>query len=89
MYKEPMISVCKIENGFLLEVKASWKVEEKESDEKSSCCCCPSREYGEKEIYAKDVADLAKKIEAIMPMLETDIKSKDAFDAAFAVLAEK
>jgi hypothetical protein len=88
MYKEQMVGICKIENGFIIEVRASWKEEKDEGDDKC-CCMVSSREYGEKEIYAKDATDLAKKVEAIIPLLQTDIKSKDAFDAAFSVLAEK
>lgn len=84
MYHEKMLSVGKIANGFLLEVRACWKRKEKEDEEKDRCCCMASgMEYGEKEIYAKDAADLAKKIETILPMLDEEFGSESDFEAAF------
>lgn len=87
MYHEKMIGVCGIENGFLIEVRAPYKEEKEESDDK---CCCLSNgmRYGEKEIYAKDAADLGKKIEALIPMLKIEFTSKDAFDAAFEAVSK-
>lgn len=85
MYHEKMIGVCGIENGFLIEVRAPYKEKEDDSDEK---CCCSGMRYGEKEIYAKDAADLGKKIEALIPMLKIEFTSKDAFDAAFEAVSK-
>lgn len=83
------LRIKQIENGYLLEVCAHWK-EEKEADEKDKCCCMSSgMQYGEKEVFCKDAADLANKVKAIIPLLTTELTSEDAFDAAFKVLAEK
>ena len=88
MYHESMLGVCKITNGFLIEVRAHWKRKEKDEKEKD-CCCCSSMgmEYGEKEIFAKDANDLAKKIEAIIPMLDEEFGSETEFEAAFKKMA--
>lgn len=90
MYEnQTTLRIKQITNGFLLEVCANWKKEE-EADEEDKCCCIGSgMEYGEKEVFCKDAADLAAKIKAIVPLLTTEITSEDAFDAAFKVLADK
>jgi len=87
MYHDKMLSVAKIHNGFLIEVRARYKREE----EKDSKECCPSpMGYGEKEIFAKDAKDLGSKIESLMPMLETEeFESEDAFEEAFREMASK
>ena len=74
----PKIEVKKIANGYLLEVKTPFKKMEK-SDEP-----VPYEEmYGEKEIFAADGAELGKKVDALIPMLDTEYKDKSEFDAAF------
>jgi hypothetical protein len=86
MYHEKMLAVCKITNGFLIEVRAPYK-RKKESDKKESCCCAPSgMGYGEKEIFAKDAAELGAKIEALIPMLDEEFESEDAFEGAFKMV---
>lgn len=87
MYHEKMLSVCKIENGFLIEVRAPYKRKSKESksDEPVEC----GMGYGEKEVYAKDATDLGQKIEALMPMLEGEFESETAFEDAFNEVAKK
>ena len=39
--------------------------------------------YGEKEVFASDAADLGKKIEALIPMLDEEFGSESEFEAAF------
>jgi hypothetical protein len=84
MYHEKMLAVAKIENGFLIEVRAAYK-KEKQSDDEKSCPCMVESDmhYGEKEIYAKDAMDLGKKIELLIPMLDEKFGSESEFDAAF------
>ena len=81
MYRERMISVSKIENGFIVEVRAPYKRKAKDSDEDQSMI--EGMSYGEKEVYAKDAVDLGKKIEALIPMLDTEFASESEFEAAF------
>ncbi len=83
MYRENMLSVGKIENGFIIEVRARFKREEdKDSMEVYSST-------GEKELFAKDAADLGRKIEALMPMLEIEeFESEEAFEEAFEKMAK-
>lgn len=86
MYKEKMISVAKIANGFLIEVRAPYKAK-KDDDEKETCCCAPSgMHYGEKEVFAKDAADLGKKIEILIPMLDEEFGGESEFEAAFKAI---
>ena len=87
MYHEKMLSVVKIANGFLLEVRAPFKKKDKDDEEKDRCCCMSvGMGYGEKEVFAADAADLAKKIEALMPMLDEEFASEGEFDAAFKMV---
>lgn len=88
MYHEKMLSVCAIANGYLIEVRAQWKKTKDDEEKERDCCCCVSSgmQYGEKEIYAKDSTDLAKKIELIIPMLDAEFGSESEFDAAFKVV---
>ena len=54
----------------------------------ASCCCISGgTQYGEKEIFAKDATDLAKKIEMIIPMLDEEFGSETEFEAAFKKMA--
>ena len=87
MYHEKMLSVAKIENGFLIEIRCEYKVKEKESKKTDE----PEPAYagmrsGEKEIYAKDATDLGQKIEALIPMLDEKFGSESEFDAAFKAM---
>ena len=87
MYKEKMLSVCTIANGFLIEVRAPFKPEKSEDDEK--CCHALGVSYGEKEIYAKDPAALGKLIAGLVPMLQMDFEGESDFEAAFKMAASK
>lgn len=87
MWRETMISVSKIENGFIIEAKGKYKRTPKKSkgDEPEDVGIC----YGEKEMFAKDATDLGQKIEALIPMLETDeFESEEAFEDAFNKMAK-
>lgn len=86
MYHEQMIGVCKIANGFLIEVRAPYKVKKKEGEDEDKCCCISSdRRTTEKELFAATAAELGKKIEALMPLIEKDeFESEEAFDKAFS-----
>jgi hypothetical protein len=87
MYRESMIQVARISNGFILEVRAPYKRKEKDEEAKDRCCCISvGMGYGEKEIFAKDAADLGKKIEMLMPLLDEEFASESEFDAAFKVV---
>jgi hypothetical protein len=90
MYREKMLSVCKITNGFLIEVRAPYKIkkEKGQDSEKEVSCCGPDRGYAEQELFAKDATDLGQKIEALMPMLEREFTSEDDFEGAFAKAAK-
>lgn len=80
MYREKMIGVSKIENGFIIEVRAPYKVKSSDSDDSSEIA---GMRCGEKEVFAKDATDLGKKIEALIPMLDTEFASESEFEAAF------
>lgn len=89
MYHEKMISVAKIQNGFLIEARAPYKKKDEAEKEKDKCCCVSmGMGYGEKEIYAKDAKDLGLKIEALIPMLEEEFDSEDSFEEAFNKMAK-
>lgn len=88
MYRDQMLSVGTIENGFIIEIHGKFKPEKK-VDSDGTCCDLGIR-HGEKEIFAKDGPDVARKIEALMPMLEVDeFDSEEAFDKAFNEAAKK
>ena len=80
MYHERLIGVSKIENGFIVDVRVPYKRKKKDSDDKAEIA---GMSYGEKEVYAKDAMDLGKKIEALIPMLDTEFASESEFEAAF------
>lgn len=84
MYHEKMLSVAKISNGFLIEVRAPYKRKEKKDDGEPEMVCGMS--YGEKEVYAKDATDLGQKIEALIPMLDEEFGSESEFEAAFKAM---
>lgn len=87
MYREKMLSVGKIANGYLIEVRAPYKRKEKEDEDKDRCCCVEiGMGYGEEEVFAKDPIDLGKKIEALIPMLDEEFASKSEFESAFEKL---
>lgn len=79
MYRDNMLSVGKIENGFVIEIRTQFKPKEKDDDS----CCSISFDRNEKEVFAKDAADLGKKIEALIPLLDIEFGSESEFDAAF------
>jgi hypothetical protein len=87
MYKEKMMSIEKIENGYIIEVRAPYKKKEQEDDEK---CPCMSNgmSYGEKEVYAKDASDLGKKIEALIPVLDMEFGGESEFEEAFKTVKD-
>jgi len=79
MYRDNMISVGKIENGFIIELRVPFKPKEKDDD--GPTCC--GFERNEKEIFAKDASDLGKKIEALIPLLDVEFGSESEFEVAF------
>lgn len=85
MYHEKMLSVAKIENGFLIEIRCEYKLKEKKAEKSNEVGPCGMR-HGEKEIYAKDATDLGQKIEALIPMLDEEFGSESEFDAAFKAM---
>jgi len=87
MYHDKMMSVAKIHNGYLLEIRAPFKHKEKDDEENDrDACRAEGVSYGEKEVYAKDAADLGKKIELLMPMLDEEFASEGEFEAAFKMM---
>ena len=90
MWRETMISISKIENGFIIEAKGKYKRKPKksngdEADEAEEVGSC----YGEKEIFAKDATDLGQKVESLIPMLEIDeFENEEAFEDAFNKMAK-
>lgn len=80
MYHETMLEVAKIENGFLIELRGTWKMPEKEGDGDYPVPECRS---GQKEIYAKDGVELGRLIAALTPLLEEEHESEEAFETAF------
>jgi len=77
-----MLSVKKISNGFLIEVRAPYKPKKGKEDETMFM------NHGEKEVFAKDASELGKKIEALMPLLEEEVfDSEDDFEKAFKATA--
>lgn len=87
MYKDKMLSIEKITNGYIIEVKVPYKKKEKEDESKDrSCCVSMGMGYGEKEVYAENADDLGKKIVALIPMLDEEFGSESEFDAAFKAM---
>ena len=87
MYKEKMLSIEKITNGYILEIKVPYKKKEKADEDKDrNTTMAMGMEYGEKEVYAKDADDLGKKIVALIPMLDEEFGSESEFDAAFKAM---
>lgn len=78
MYMNEMISIGKIENGYLIEVRVPMK---KKESKKNESCCCGSTE--EKQYCVKDAAECAAKITALLPLLEDEYTDDDAFESAF------
>jgi hypothetical protein len=89
MYHEQMIAVSKIANGFLIEVRAPYKIAKKDKDEaaKVSCGCCISdsgTRHTEEEFFAKDAEELGTKIVALIPLLEKEeFSSEEEFKKSF------
>ena len=89
MYHENMIAVAPIANGFLIEVRAPYKIKKKGGEEsgKVDCGCCISdsgTRHTEKELFAKDAEELGAKIVALIPLLEKEeYSSEEEFDKAF------
>jgi hypothetical protein len=87
MYHDKMLSIAKIANGYLLEIRAPYKRKEKDAEEDDrGTCLAAGMDYGEKEVFAKDAADLGKKIELLMPMLDEEFASEGEFEAAFKMM---
>jgi len=84
MMHSKMISVAKIHNGYLIEVRAPYKIKKDKGGMMGMDII-----YGEKEIYAKNADDLGKKITKLIPMLEEEFNSKDAFEDAFEEMANE
>lgn len=78
-----VISIQKISNGFILELRVPFKPKEEGDDDR---CCSIGFNYGEKEIFAKDAADIARKIEVLMPLLDIEFGSESEFEAAFKMV---
>jgi hypothetical protein len=75
-----MISVGKIENGFLIELRVPFKPKETDGDDGPTVC---GFDRNEKEIFAKDASELGKKIEALIPLLDVEFGSESEFEVAF------
>lgn len=78
MYMECLFEVSKAENGFVMECKVPIK--QKESKDKDTICCNPS---GEVKYVCQSVDDLFAKIKEVLPKLDMEYSSVDAFDKAF------
>ena len=89
MYHEQMIAVSKIANGFLIEVRAPYKVKKKDDEDSKTvdCGCCISdngTRHTEEEFFAKDAEELGTKIVALIPLLEKEeYSSEEEFKKAF------
>lgn len=82
MWHDKLLSVSKIENGYLVEIRVPFKKKEN-----------PKREvyeepYGEKEIFVGTSEELGSKIVELMPLLETEYEGEKAFEAAFTQAAK-
>ncbi len=88
MYHERMLSVSQIANGFLIEVRAPYKIAEKGKEKASeiSCGCISDNgtRHAEEEFFAKDAAELGTKVVALIPLLEKEeYSSEEEFKKAF------
>lgn len=78
MYMECLFEVSKAENGFVLECKVPIKSKDKKGGEG---LCMPHS--GEVKYVCKDIDDLFSKIKEVVPKLDMEYTSVDAFDKAF------
>ena len=75
MYSEEMVSIGKIENGYLIQVRVPYKRDE------DGCGCYPSTE--EKQYHVADVAELTAKLAILLPALEEKEDAEAAFSKSF------
>lgn len=79
MYMSKMLSIGKVDNGFVIECQVPLKKDSKKSKEMDVCCSSSC----EKQYIAKDAAQAAKLIQDMIPLLDAEYKSENEFDSAF------
>lgn len=90
MFRDSMLKVAKISNGFVIEVNGRFKIKQSEKEDSDRPICTGERGYSDKEVFAKDATDLGLKIEKLIPLLEEEVfDSEAAFDKAFNEAAKK
>lgn len=82
MYSEEMISIGKIENGYLIQVRVPYK---SDSDE---CGCCVHPSSQEKQFHVADVDELNTKLKELLPALEDKMDAEAVFKNTFKEAAK-
>lgn len=75
MYHEEMVSIGKIENGYIIEVRVPYKEDEDD-------CLIGSRSK-EKKFHVADVEAMAEKLMLLLPALEDKEDAEAAFKKSF------
>lgn len=80
MYKEKMIEIGKVDNGYVIEAKMPMKQDKK----KETKDMMVSYEHTcEREYVAKSKEEAAAIVSKLMPLLDEEYGTEEAFDAAF------
>lgn len=85
MYMDKMLSVGKVDNGYVVEVSVPFKPK-KEKERGELCEGYPGSK--DKKFVAKDRAEAATLVQKLIPMLDEKFSSESEFDAAFDKAAE-
>lgn len=75
MYNETFLSIAKIENGFLIEVRVPYK------SQTGADSPMPSSE--EKQFFVKDAEEVGKKVADLLPKLADKIDADEEFANTF------
>jgi hypothetical protein len=78
MYNETCLEVCRIENGYLIEVRIPYK------EDSDGCCVEPSRN---KTFSVKTAEEAAEKIKEILPLLADKVEAEEEFNKVFEELS--
>lgn len=78
MYIEEMVTIGRAENGYVLNVRVPYKAKEKNGYDSPVCC-----EREDKVILCKDIAEVATKLEKLLPALKDEMDASEAFEEAF------
>ena len=79
MYFDELLTVGKVENGYIIQVRVPYK------EDDAGISCSPSME---KKFYVATAEEIGKKVAELLPALEDKMDAEAAFEKSFKEAAD-